>query len=265
MVLIAPVIPAQSIGSYLGDEAILNAQTKQVNQFFRRFNCEESPEGNRYYDGDSLFRDPELRRKYLSILFDKENPGMKEEIKSDFIEHVMDKGLPVFLDFHGGDWFAEVSTLFIYKGEEKPLTLFLELQEEEVGSKWVITNVFFEPFSKLFFNSQPEQLKFLHPMSHELDFMNLIHVFKNANEVELYTSREYHPDLLTLFIYEIKNGNLMFKTVQQVKFHFFQVPGWYFELADFNRKSFNSGWLIADLVNITPEEKELLMKFIYHE
>ncbi|MDD5696158.1 MAG: hypothetical protein PHD61_12750, partial [Bacteroidales bacterium] len=85
------------------------------------------------------------------------------------------------------------------------------------------------------------------------------------DEVELYTAREYHPDFLTLFIYEVKNGNLTFKTVQQVKFHFFQVPGWYFELVDFNRRSANSGWLMANLLKITPEEKELMMKFIYHE
>jgi len=108
-------------------------------------------------------------------------------------------------------------------------------------------------------------MKFLHPMSHELDFMNLIHVFQDKNEVELYTSKEYHPDFLTLFIYEVKNGNLSFKTVQQVKFHFFQVPGWYFELTDFNRRSSNSGWLIANLLKINAEEKELMLKFIYHE
>ncbi len=265
VLLIAPDLPAQSIGSYLGDEAILMAQTKQVNQFLRRFNCEENPDGQRFDPGDPLYRDPILRSKYLSILFDNENPAINELTKQDFIQTVVNGDHSIYLDFHGGEWFAEVTTKFLYKGNETPLTLFLRLQEEQVGSKWVITNVYFEPFSKLFFNSAPGQLKFLHPMSHELDFMNLIHVFKNKDEVELYTAREYHPDFLTLFIYEVKNGNLTFKTVQQVKFHFFQVPGWYFELVDFNRRSANSGWLMANLLKITPEEKELMMKFIYHE
>ncbi len=263
--IIAPGLPAQSIGSYLGDEAILMAQTKQVNQFFRRFNCEESPDGKRYYPGDSLFRDTDLRNKYISVLFDNQNANITDQIKQDFIRTVNGRENPTFLDFHGGEWFAEVTTKFIYRGTEMPLTLFLQLQEEEVGSKWVITNVYFEPFSKLFFNSGQNGMKFLHPMSHELDFMNLIHVFKDKNEIELYTSREYHPDFLTLFIYEVKNGNLAFKTVQQVKFHFFQVPDWYFELVDFNRRAANSGWLIANLLKINTEEKELMLKFIYHE
>jgi hypothetical protein len=83
--------------------------------------------------------------------------------------------------------------------------------------------------------------------------------------VELYASREYHPDFLTLFIYEIKSGNLTFKNVKNTKFHFFQVPGWYFELVNFNRKTYNSGWLIANLLKITKPEKELMLKFIYHE
>lgn len=263
--LIAPELPAQSIGSYLGDEEILMAQTKQVNQFFRRFNCEESPEGVRYYPEDPLFRDSTLRSRYLNILFDNENQGMPAEMKQDFIQTVMGGSHPLYLDFHGGDWFAEVSTRFVFKGEEKNLTLFLQLQEEAVGSKWVITNVYFEPFSRLFFNSQPEQMKFLHPLSHELDFMNLIHVFKDKDEVELYTSRAYRPDFLTLFIYEIKNGNMTFKTVQNLKFHFFQVPGWYFELNDFNRSTHNSGWLISNLLRINNDEKDLMLKFIYHE
>lgn len=265
LLMIAPDLPAQSIGRYLGDEAILMAQTKQVNQFFRRFNCEESPDGKRYYPGDSLYRNPDLRNRYISILFDNENAGITDLIKQDFIRTVNSGKNSIYLDFHGGDWFAEVTTKFIYRGTEMPLTLFLRLQEEEVGSKWVITNVYFEPFSTLFFNSEKDELKFLHPMSHEIDFMNLIHVFKDKNEIELYTSREYHPDFLTLFIYEVKNGNLAFKTVLQVKFHFFQIPGWYFELIDFNRRSENSGWLIANLLKINTEEKDLMLKFIYHE
>ncbi|MDD5696022.1 MAG: hypothetical protein PHD61_12055, partial [Bacteroidales bacterium] len=81
VLLIAPDLPAQSIGSYLGDEAILMAQTKQVNQFLRRFNCEENPDGQRFYPGDPLYMDPILRSKYLSILFDNENPAINELTK----------------------------------------------------------------------------------------------------------------------------------------------------------------------------------------
>jgi len=262
---LAPDLPAQSIGTYLGDEEILNAQTKQVNQFFRRFNCEEGVDGKRYWPEDSLYRDPSLRKKFLSILFDEENDLLSRDLKSEFINDVLKEEGPEYLDFHGGDWFAEVSTRFIYKGEEMPVILFMQLQEEEVGSKWVLTNVYFAPFEDLFFNNVPAEQKFLHPLSHELDFMNLINVFNNSDFVELYTSKEYKPDFLTLFIYEIKKKNLEFVGVQKVKFHFFQVDEWYFELFDFNRPGYNAGWLISNLMQISEEEKNLLMNYIYHE
>lgn len=262
--LFAPETPAQSVGPLLGDEEILNAQTKQVNQFFRRFNCEESTEGQRFYEDDDLYRNPELREKYISILFDKENERMTDQLIEEFNQAVVDN--EYFLDFHGDGWFAEVSTVFLFNGVEKSLTLFLQLQEEPVGSKWVITNVYFQPFHEQFLRGEPEEMKFLHPLSHELDFMNLIKVFQNDRKtVELYTSREYKPDYLTLFIYELKRSTLQFKTVKGVKFHFFQIPGYYFELSDFIRKSNNSGWLISNLLPITEEEKELLMSYIYHE
>jgi hypothetical protein len=47
------------------DEGVLNASTKQVNQFFRRFNGEESTKGERYYEGDKDYRNPALRRDIL--------------------------------------------------------------------------------------------------------------------------------------------------------------------------------------------------------
>ena len=260
--------PAQVVDDYLGDEADLYAQTKQVNQFFRRFNGEEDQKGERYYARDREYRSKKLRKKYLEILFDNENPFITEDLKNDFTDHVLDNRDPVFLNFHGGHWFAEVTTKFDYRGIERYLTLFLELEEDTVGSKWVITNVYFEPFSKAFMDQDSLRVKgqkFLHPLSHELDFMNLVRAFKDQNSIEHYLAWKYEPDYLTLFIYEVKQGNLVFKTISDVKFHFFQVDGWYFELSEFNRKGYNKGWLISTLMKITDKDKDVLMKFIYHE
>ena len=59
-----------TFSSITGDESMFYAQTKQVNQFFRRFNAEEDVRGKRTYTGDSIFRDLKSRKKYLNILFD---------------------------------------------------------------------------------------------------------------------------------------------------------------------------------------------------
>lgn len=259
-------LPAQWIGEYLGDESVLYAETKQVNQFFRRFNCEESPRGNRYYPGDSLYHDPSLRREYLNMLFDQDNKALDRNLKNQFIRSVMRNPVPQYLDFHGGEWFAEVKTTFLYKGQKKALTLFMQLEEDTVGSKWVFANVYFEPFAQAFTgNGESRPPDFLHPLSHELDFMNLIKVFREENNPEKFTVKGYQPDYLTLFLYEYHKGNLQFQTVNEVKFHFFQVRNWYFELSEVNREGRNRGWLITQMTEIPQGQKEILLKYIYQQ
>ncbi len=259
-------LQAQWLGEYLGDESVLYAETKQVNQFFRRFNCEESPRGKRYYPGDSLYHDQALRKEYLNLLFDRENPALDSRLRAQFIRSVMDGRTPQYLDFHGGQWFAEVNTTFLYKGQKKALTLFMNLEEDTVGSKWVFNNVYFEPFAQAFqdpHTSQPPD--FLHPLSHELDFMNLIKVFRNENNPEKFMLKGYQPDFLTLFLYEYHKGNLQFQTVNKVKFHFFQIEDWYFELSEVRREGGNRGWLITQMTEIPEGKKEILLKYIYHQ
>ena len=258
----------QVVQDYLGDESDLYAKTKQVNQFFRRFNGEEDFKGERYYPEDAMYRNRDIRKTYLENLFNSENPYITDPLKQNFIGAMLDKNHPAFLDFHGGNWFAEVTTIFNFKGADTYLTLFLKIEEDTVGSKWVITNVYFEPFTKIFADQDSLRnagQKFLHPMSHEIDFMNLVRAFESRESLENYVAWKYKPDYLTLFIYEFKQGRLAFKTITQVKFHFFQIPGWYFEISEYNRKGYNTGWLISNLMKISPDEKDILLKYIYHE
>lgn len=268
-IVISPaLLMSQSLGQFTDDETDLYTSTKQVNQFFRRFNGEENVKGERLYPEDKDYRSQELRKAYYPNLFNNENSFLSQQLKAEFQEDVMDKNNPIFLDFHGGLWFAEVTTTFIYQGSEQFLTLFLQLEEDTVGSKWVISRVYFEPFAKLFADQDSLRnagQKFLHPMSHELDFMNLVRSFESKSSLEHYLAWKFNPDYLTLFIYEFKKGNLTFKTINKVKFHFFQVEGWYFELSDFNRKGYNTGWLISALIKVNKEEKDLMLKYIYHE
>lgn len=243
-------------------EEKLLASTKQINQFFRRFNGEEDQQGKRFHSGDKGYRDPGLRKNYLPVLFDSETGNVSENLAKDFIKEVTDKRDPSFLNFHSGDWFAEVNTVFHYNGTTESVLLYLKIQKQGLGHEWVITDVAFAPFQELFNKDTTHTKKFIHPMSHELDFMNLRKAFQKGNP-ESYTAREYNPDYLTLFLYEMKRGNLKFEAVKNVKFHFFEIEGWYFELANFNRKGFNTGWLISNLVKADSKEKELLKAYIY--
>jgi hypothetical protein len=255
---------AQQIGTYLGDETPFYAATKQMSQFFRRFNNEEDKNGKQYSSTDKLYREAEQRKKYISLLFDNENLSLTPNLKSEFIQAVAPKDKGQFLNFQGGRWFSEVKANFNYNGKTEIVTLFLELQKEGLGTKWVLNNVYFPPFNNLFLaDTSQASKKFLHPQSHEIDFMNLIKAFEQIKEVELYTKRGYEPDFLTIFFYEMKKGNMKFETISEVKFHFFQLNNWYFEVSNYNRTGYNTGWLISNLIKVPENQKSILEKYIF--
>ena len=265
LILLSFSLQAQLVDE-MDDESKLYAENKQVNQFFRRFNGEEDEKGERYYPKDRLYRSEKLRKKYIGILFDASNAGITPELKVEFTKDVIDKEKPAILNFHGGNWFSEVHTLFLMNGKEVPVTLFMELEKHHQGTRWVISKVYADIFRPYFERDTVKVGKFLHPLSHELDFMNLRKAFSNPDSVSQYTLKKFVPDHLSVFLYEVKKGNLKFKTVQEVKFHFFQIDGWYFELSQFNRPGYNTGWLISNLVKIKNEsEKNLLRKYVYYE
>src|SRR5579859_7736571 len=129
-------LQAQLVGD-VEDESKLYAESKQVNQFFRRFNGEEDEKGNRYYPGDKHYRGIKLRKKYLSILFDESSRGLTPSLKKEFAEEVLEKSEASLLDFHSGKWFAEVRTLFQVNGVDQPVILFMELEKNHLGYKWI--------------------------------------------------------------------------------------------------------------------------------
>jgi hypothetical protein len=248
------------------DESKLYAESKQVNQFFRRFNGEEDEKGNRYYSKDKQYRSEKLRKKYLSILFDDSNTGISSDLKIEFVKDVLAKGDASILQFHSTSWFSEVHTTFSMSGKDQPITLYLELEKDHLGYKWVINKVYASMFVPYFVRDTTKVGRFLHPLSHELDFMNLRKSFNEGDSISQFTVKRFRPDHLSVFLYEIKRGNLKYKTVNEVKFHFFQIDGWYFEISEFNRSGYNTGWLISNLVKLNSKaDKDLLQKYVYNE
>ncbi|MFK7968928.1 MAG: hypothetical protein AB8F95_01105 [Bacteroidia bacterium] len=258
-------LPAQPPQNPLDDESDFYAETKQVNQFFRRFNGEESLRGERYYPADSAYQDSKLRRKYINVLFDEDNSLLTNDMKASFISTVIGQDSMILLDFHGDNWFAEVSSEFRYKGRTVAATLYMKLEAAQIGSKWVMERAYVPYFdSVLLAKGRVRNDSFLHPLSHELDFMNLSKVFKDRGSLSPFLAKNRRPDHLTLLIQAWEQGNLRYQTVNEVRFHFFQVGGWYFEVSHFNRPRYNKGWLISKLTQIDDDKKPILESFIQH-
>jgi hypothetical protein len=258
------MLPAQIVqgdGS-TRDESELYASTKQVNQFFRRFNGEEDQKGRRFYEGDKEYREVSLRKNYITLLFDRKNLNIPPEQKKAFINDVTDKRNPKFLDFHEEGWFAEVNAVFSRNGQEENILLFFKIQEEGKGYEWVLEQVSSSYYQQFFDKDETDEKPFLHPMSHELDFMNLHKSLRQENAVD-FTGDDFEVDPLSIFLYEMASKQILFKTVTGSKFHFFQCEGWYFQIAEYNRKGYNSGWLISDLTPIKKEDIPQLKAFIY--
>ncbi len=250
-----------SLGDFQMDETALYTMTKQMSQFMSRFNYEEDQYGTKINPNSPDYHNADKRKTVLPLLFDMDNPRTAGSLRDYFIEDVTGKNVQG-LEFLGGQWYAEVSAKFMWKGRPVDISLIMAIQEEGLGSKWVISNVFFSEFQQLFPQGElaEKEKHFLHPMSHELDFMNIYKVFKDPQIIEYYASTKYQPDYLTLFFYEIKKGNLVFDSVDKVKFHIFQIKNWYFEISWFDRAGYNSGWLISNLVYLNETEKEALIK-----
>ena len=249
-----------SLGEVQMDEREFYTMTKQMGQFIHRFNYEEDPTGKRLYASDKDYRNAAKRKDALPLLFDLDNPRTSGNLRNFFVEDLLKNRQ--FLEFLGGNWFSEVSAKFKWKGQDVDISLIMTLEKDGLGSKWVISNVFFSEFQKYFPQGElaDREKHFLHPMSHELDFMNIYKIFNDPQIVEYYASTDYQPDYLTLFFYEIKQGTLKFNNVESVKFHVFQIQNWYFEVSWFNRSGYNSGWLISNLIYLKEEEKEALLK-----
>ena len=250
------------IGDAEADERALYTMTKQMSQFMSRFNYEEDQYGKKIHPDSSDYRDRDKRKTVLPLLFDMENQRTNGSLRDFFIEDLTQDDSNYF-EFLGGEWYSEVSATFKWEGKTIDISMIFAIEKENLGSKWVLTNVFFSEFNKLFPKGDiaEQQKHFLHPMSHELDFMNIYKIFKTPECIEYYASESYSTDYLSIFFYEIKQGNLVFEKINGEKFHVFQIDNWYFEVSWFNRSGYNTGWLISNLIYLKDEEKKELIKY----
>ena len=253
---------SNSFNNFSEDETTLYRMNKQVGQFVKRFNLEEDQYGKTLAVSDKNYHNNAQRKKMLPGLFDQYNVRTAGELQHFFIDDVTNKKSPIYLNFLDKNWYAELSVTFIAGGDEVNIILYLTLEEENLGSKWIISNVYYSYFPQLFprVDSVEYNSRFLHPQSHELDFMNLHKALEDPTHIEYYASGDYRPDFLTLFFYQVKTGQLKFKEINTVKFHFFQIENWYFELSWFNRNNNNSGWLISNLKYVDDKTKKELIK-----
>lgn len=228
-------------------------KVKQIDEFIERFNNARTTPIRRYvrenYAVDSL-----SHTSLLVSLFNQEDTDWHEEDIRAFVADVTRGGTAPLLDFYDGEWYAELDCTGQYQGREETFTLVLSLEvlQRGRGAKWVINGVSAD-FLGLGYDT--DYRRTLNPASHDTDFINLITALQDTTNFRNYLSSRTQPSQLLLFFDELCEGNLVFKHVNQITYHFMQIDNWIFKVRDFNRDTSNSGWLISELLRVTNAQK----------
>src|SRR5262245_64816028 len=69
------------------------------------------------------------------------------------------------------------------------------------------------------------------------------------------------PPRSILFPYTTLFRSLKYMQVNEVQYHFLQIPNWVFVVSQFHRDSKNSGWLISKLYS-NPDSEKNIYRFV---
>lgn len=230
------------------EEELFAFKVKQLDEFFERFNNDDSTLIRRYLENNNKEVDFNRTEIIESLLFLKDT---KNSVKTSFLQEVVSNEWE--LSYFDEKWYAELDCEFTLGEESYPVYLFLEPYHTSVGSKWVIRSVDadFLPDRKV-----NDTSNILNPVSHATDFLGLHKALKDTTYFGNYFHPDYEFHLPTSFFYLVKFGVLNLEQVNKVTYHFLQLDNWIFTVNNYHRNNKKSGWLIDNIVSVTPEIKE---------
>lgn len=253
MVLICPVNSQGITETPDSQEEIFKFRIKQLSEFIDIFNNKVDYE-SRGIDTHGIVPG---RESLIASLFDQNDPRFDPESKEyskeysalvkSFIKEVVNEGLT--LSKGSEDIYARARTEGIF--ESKKVEFYIILQQEQVGAdmlKWVVRDVEAD-FLEIFIEDTVN-LRFLPPSSDELDFMELRRALNDLDYLNQYAYRGYKPDQLTLFFFLLQEKKIKIEAILDVTYRLLEINGWKIDVAEFNRNSKNSGWLIHNLDKI---------------
>ena len=230
-------------------------RVKQLSQFIERFN-----------DGDAEF--PMLYLAYAGRLPEREEvlaslagPALDPAMMERFIDYVMGDTMhpPRYLDYYGDDWYARAFCRVTYQGRQYPLTLMLKkIWHPRRGSEWVIV----QSRAEFLTLTRSDTTKFLNPLSHATYFLDLYRAFDDHGNARSYVPASYNVDALSILLYLIDRGEIAFDGVTHLDFHFLQLDGWILRIEEETDAGLAGGWLIADLLEVTTEQKNAYQRDI---
>lgn len=241
------------------NEAVLRLRVKQIEEFMTRFT----------YPTDSIARplvnrgDARAYEAGIEMLVEAAYRRKHADAVRAFAQAVGKSKTQ--LHFTDAFWYAELQCAVMYRGRSETITLYLRVEPiAKLRYKWVLVGAEGQCLSLKPKRSNPGLT--IAPVEHELNFMSLVDLFNTApTDGQNYTYSGYKPDMLSVFLALMRAGVLRFEGVQDIRYHFFQVPGYIFRVAHFERQGANVGWLIDSISPCRDEDKLLGREHLFKQ
>jgi hypothetical protein len=233
-------------------------EVKEIDEFFERFNDAPGSFLRGIYKARHIKFNID-RQQLIRSLFNDENTSLHKALIDEFISDVTKKKRPVYLDFYGGDWYAELTCKFRYNSSSIAIPVMMKIEmSPNKGSKWMIVAVGSSTLkSKIDVTemARSKKTKIISPTSHGTNFVSLKRAFEDTENLSSYFENYYFKRSHMLEFYNaILNRQIEFLDVSKIKYHFLVADKWIFTVENFSRESLNSGWLINHMQKVSPSE-----------
>ena len=213
---------------------------KSLDEFIARFN------------GDEFHPDvPDGSLKRITNILSLIDPAIKAPGKTPAKEYVT-----VFAE-KSSDWggrlsllsdnvWADVNCTFAIDKKNLPLSILLKQEKKANGQiRWAIVGVSGLTEAGIL----EDRYITISPADHELNFMSFGDLFNsNASLTPGLRSASKDIDQLSMFFGLSYTGKLKFKSVEKLRYHFLDIPGYIFTVEASNRPEDVGGWRIADIM-----------------
>jgi hypothetical protein len=232
-------------------------EVKEIDEFFERFNDDPHSFLRGVYKAHHVKFNID-RRRLIKSLFNNENKSLDSVMINKFISDVTKKNKPIYLNFYGGNWYAELTCKFRYNSSSIQIPVIMKVEvTQNKGSKWMIIAV--GPSSLRSRIEVTEMVhsktktKFISPTSHGTNFVSLKRAFEDKENLSSYFEAPYFKRSHMMEFYNaVLNHEIEFQDVTKIRYHFLVADKWIFTVENFTREALNSGWLINHLQRDSP-------------
>lgn len=228
---------------------LFNARVKTFDEFLARFNGQET------FPGISP-EDEKIREKNILALFDFRKDTDKKRYFEEIVEFTDSvKNMSSLLTVSDSLIYAEALCKVLWGNNHSTIKLIMKQEKLTNGFlRWSFVGVD-SLFSTLKIDTEKKSA--ISPVENEINFMELEECINgDYRNILSYISDNRNIDQLSFMLGLIYSKQIKFIQCEQVIYHVFTIPGYYFQVSEISRKDTNAGWLISYLRKISETEKE---------